>query len=177
MTGRAERIFAGRCVDAQVTRDASLGFDVTTLTFEVTRAVKGGQGDRVTVKVLGRGAGIVGMPRFRPGEEVVLFLYGESALGLSSPVGLGQGKFSVFEDKLGRRRAVNSHGNKTLFRELSPRARGRLGPAASRWKGRQSIPPDELLDLVESLVLPAAGEVQRRTPHGRGEGRTREAGR
>ena len=41
----------------------------------------------------------------------MLFLYGESASGWSSPVGLGQGKFTVFEDKLGQRRALNALGD------------------------------------------------------------------
>jgi hypothetical protein len=44
---------------------------------------------------------------FAKGERAVLFLYGENARGLTSPVGLGQGRFTVFEDKQGRKLAMN----------------------------------------------------------------------
>jgi len=156
MTDRAARIFYGRCIFAEAVHDPVLGADVTVLTFAVIRAVKGDSGGRVTVRMLRTDDS--GLPRFRPGEEVVIFLYGESRLGLSSPVGLDQGKFSVSVDKLGRRIAVNSLGNRTLFRGLSSHAAERLGPAVQRWQDRNSILAETLLDLVESLVTAELGE-------------------
>ncbi len=99
-----------------------------------------------------QGRRIEGLPVFRKGEEVVLFLYGESRSGLTSPVGFGQGKFVVGRDKEGRSMAVNAFGNRSLLRRLTPHAEGRVGREASRWRGRGGIPPDALLDMAEAIA-------------------------
>ena len=146
MTDRAATIFSGRCTDVRVVPDATLGTEVTLVTFEVDRAVKGELGPTHRIRVLGSGerSGIAGMPRFEPGEEVVLFLYGESRLGLSSPVGLGQGKFVVGADKQGRRLALRELGGEMLFDGVAPGLR-----ATER---EEALDPDALLDLVEGLL-------------------------
>jgi hypothetical protein len=158
MTERAARIFSGTCVETSVETDPTLGMRVTLATFDVDQVVKGAVGERVTVKFLGgasaSGSGfeVAGMPDLQIGEEVVLFLYGESKLGLSSPVGLGQGKFTIHRDKQGRRLAINTFGNKSLFQNLSQGAAKRLDA-----KGRQSIAesglePSKLLDMAKALA-------------------------
>jgi hypothetical protein len=159
MTQRADRIFSGQCVDVRVVEDAELGSQVTEVTFEVDQAVKGPVGDTVTIKLHGGPAGgsgddVVGQPRFEPGEEVILFLYGESSSGFTAPVGLGQGKFTVVEDKQGRRLALNEFGNKALFRKLSEDARQRLTPTdvESSVEDSRALSPEELLRFVESLA-------------------------
>ena len=113
-------------------------------TFEVERAVKGQVGESVTGRTLAAEA-IAGVPRFRPGDEVVLFLYGESALGLTSPVALGYGRFRIFEDKAGRRLAINDFGNASLLQGLSDGARLRVGA------GPRELTPHGLLDLAVAL--------------------------
>ena len=95
-------------------------------------------------------SGIAGVPTFHVGEEVVLFLYGESELGLSSPVGLGQGKFEVVETKEGGKLALNSSNNRTLFRGMDTAKRTRL-VAASGHTPERGIEPGALLDLAEEL--------------------------
>jgi hypothetical protein len=57
-------------------------------------------GRTVTIKTLassipGQSASIAGMPTFKKGEETVIFLHGNSKLGLTSPVGLYQGRLEV----------------------------------------------------------------------------------
>jgi hypothetical protein len=158
MTERAATIFSGRCIESSAAVDPDLGRVVTLATFEVDRAVKGEVGATVTIKLLGgspegaaAGNSIAGLPRFRPGEEVVLFLYGESRLGLSSPVGLGQGKFTVFEDKQGGKVAVNAFGNANLTRGLSQEAQQLLAPTLRAWSGADAVAPTTLLDMVEAL--------------------------
>jgi hypothetical protein len=153
LTAHAATIFAGRCLEVEVIDDAGLGRETTVATFDVERAVKGATGSTVTLKTIGGDDGAsAGVPRFRPGDEVVLFLYGESSLGLSSPVGLGQGRFTVFTDKQGTRLAVNDFGNRNLFLALSPSAQSSLGPALAQWKDRDHVAPDALLDMVEALT-------------------------
>ena len=158
MTARAERIFHGRCTTVERVRDEDPGLDVIRVTFEVERRVKGSAPAQITVRMLAdpavaaRNAGDGGTLRFRPGERIVLFLYGESRSGLTSPVGLGQGKFTVLEDKQGREVAVNGFGNEVLFRGLSPEAATRLGDQADAWRHREGIPPETLLRMVETLA-------------------------
>ena len=137
MTGRAVRIFSGRCIASEVVFDATAGSDVTVATFSVDRAVKGVTGRTVTVRM----SGDTKVPKFHTGEDVVLFLYGESALGLSAPVGLGQGRFTVVTDKQGRKRAINDVGNENLTR----RTGRKNGPA-------EILDPGSLLDRVERII-------------------------
>ncbi len=158
LTDRADRIFSGRCVAVRVARDPELDRDVTIVTVAVTRAVKGEIHGQVVFKMLGRqevgepeATGVEGLPRFRRGEEVILFLYGDSPAGLTSPVGFGHGKFSVTKDKKGQRQAINAFANTLLFDRLSLGAKERLAPGIERQSGRKAIPPDALLDMVEKL--------------------------
>lgn len=156
----AAKIVHGRCVDVAVETDPSLGQAVTRVTIAVTRQVKGRDGRRLTFRVLGdreeragaRGSED-GVPRFKRGEELILFLYGESRSGLTSPVGFGQGKFTVLTDKRGRRLAFNARSNEGLLRKLSPaaeeRMRSRVPPG--RIAGRD-ITVDDLLDTVRAIL-------------------------
>ena len=62
---------------------------------------------------------IADMPKYNVGEEIVLFLYPESKLGLTSPVGQGQGKFIVRNDlRSGQRMLLNDRSNYNLFARL-----------------------------------------------------------
>jgi hypothetical protein len=166
LVASAGRVVAGRCVGVRVERDPALGQWVTRATFRVERAVKGaGRGD-LTIALLGGpgpgpapdgavrpGASAPAAPAaFREGEEVVLFLYPDSRAGLTSPVGLGQGKFLVLRDKLGRPLAANGPWTGRLLDGLSPEAERRLGPAVERWRGAAGLPPDVLLDLAAALA-------------------------
>jgi hypothetical protein len=154
MTERAATIFSGRCIDVREVEDPGIGRTVTVAVFEVDRSIKGARGRRVTVKMLGGSDGkssIVGMPRFHEGEQVILFLYGESPLGLSSPVGLGQGKFSIYEDKQGRHLAVNGMGNRNLLEGLSADAKFRLGESLESTSDGRGLDPTSLLDMAKTL--------------------------
>lgn len=83
---------------------------------------------------------IPGMPGFRNGEEVVLFL--EQVPGGWIPAGLSEGKFSVTPDGSGRLRARRAASD--AFR-LTRDAAGRLVE-------HEGMAPDDDLDL-EDLVL------------------------
>ena len=162
MTERAGRIFSGHCTGVRVVEQPGRRMPVTEVTFQVDRTLKGRPGGTLTIRQPGgpsaageRSVGILGLPRFQPGEEVILFLYGESASGLTSPVGLGQGKFTVHTDKEGRRWAVNEYGNRNLFRETSEETGERRGPATKRAPG--GIPADALLESVRTLLRAEPG--------------------
>ena len=119
MVQRAGKIVSGRCTAVNVVKDAERGIPVTELTFQVHRSLKGPATDTLVIRQPGDATrpGLLGLPQFRAGEEVLLLLYGESSSGLTSPVGLGQGKFTVITDKQGKRWAVNAFGNRNLLSE------------------------------------------------------------
>ena len=50
---------------------------------------------------------VPGMPAFRRGEEVVVFLSAKNALGYPSVVGLQQGKYTVYSDESGVKQVRN----------------------------------------------------------------------
>lgn len=155
MTARADRIFSGRVVEVRLDLDDER--PVTTVTFEVDRVVKGDLEATVTLRMRGDRVAdsptrTLDRPAFRPGEEVVLFVYGDSRIGTTNPVGLYQGKFVVTEDKTGQRRAVNAHGNRGLLSNLSVEARERLELAPARVGERPRLTPSDLLDHAERLA-------------------------
>lgn len=157
MTERADRIFSGRTEQVRVVEDDPSGQLVTQVTFSVDRVVKGDVGPTVTIRLLGdrsRGPSSdwLGLPSFREGEDVVLFLYGDSRLGITSPVGFLQGKFTVIRDKSGRRRALNGWANSGLHSNLSGDARHRLGLTTTHRVSSEAPDPDALLDSVERLM-------------------------
>jgi hypothetical protein len=154
ITQRAATIFTGVCSDIHVERDPNVGW-VSVATFDVLRSVKGRQAATTTVRFVGgqpdlepRSPAIAGMPAFHRGDEVVLFLYGTSAMGLTSPVGLGQGSFTVVRDKLGKKLAINAFGNQRLLEGVSSTTRGRLGAAGAVSLGATAIDVDALLETA-----------------------------
>ena len=162
MTARAGRILHGRCVDVDIHLDPDLNQVVTDVTLQVIRRTKGEDAGRIRFRLLGdqrmeasADGSLPGIPAFRRGEEVVVLLYPESGRGLTSPVGLGQGRFSVSTDKRGRRIAVNGYANEGLFERLSPRARERV---ERRLAGKPAAPELDL-DLLLDLTVDLGGEV------------------
>jgi hypothetical protein len=161
LAAHADRIFRGRCIQAQVAIDPTLGQTVTYVSFVPEHVVRGPSSlhGTLTIKLLGNrtssagpGDAIDGLPQFEAGEEVILFLYPDSAHGLTSPVGLGQGKFRVVPDKAGKPVAANMFGNDSLFDGLSSRAQKKLGGSVERYRGAHGIPADALLDMAKALA-------------------------
>lgn len=104
MVEKADVVFVGRCLTSTAQEDPQFGQTVTVIEFEVVEALKGRLGETHTLKqyggtVAGKSHRIAGMPTYTPGEDVILFLYGESQYGLTSPVGISQGKFTFIRDE------------------------------------------------------------------------------
>ncbi len=162
LTERADRIFVGRVERVESGRDAH-GLPATWTTFAVVEKLKGAPPEHVTLKQLGAslGAGTTvvphpALPRYRPGESVVLFVHPDSGLGFTSPVGLGQGCFRL-RTADGGTVAENDVGNRNLA--PAPGA-SRQRPAASPRTATAVAPPnaaaplalDDLLVRVRALV-------------------------
>jgi hypothetical protein len=153
MTERATTIFAGRCLHVRVETDPKLRSDVTVATFRVDRSIKGSAGNTITVRMPWANVASfpAGVPSFERGDDVVLFLYGESASGMRAPVGLGQGRFRIVTDKQGHRIAINDVGNRNLMHGVSAGTRQRLDgvPGLSR---EGNLNPETLMDAVDGLL-------------------------
>ncbi|HIB54983.1 MAG TPA: hypothetical protein EYN18_00625 [Nitrospirales bacterium] len=129
MVEQAEIVFVGRCLTSTAQDDPQFGQTVTVIEFEVVEALKGQLSETHTLKQYG-GTGestshrIAGMPTYTPGEDVILFLYGESQYGLASPVGISQGKFTFVgdDDSSSPSMIVNSINNNGLLEGLGRHA-------------------------------------------------------
>lgn len=155
MSNAAEYVFEGQCVNKDTVFDTGVGQDIYVYTFRVDRVLKGDPGDSHEVRVLKSLADQNQISSFEKGEKLVLFLYGESRLGFSSPVGLGQGRFKVRELESGKKELVNEIQNRGLFNGMQtgiPRALPSQGSGALANEG--PIDYDIFMGLTEELVNP-----------------------
>ncbi len=122
MTSHAGRVVHGRVVEVREgVHPLHEQVAVTFLKVQVIEMLKGGAAREVTFMQYGSSTRqyVAHQPKYSVGEEVVLFLYPESKLGLTSPVGQGQGKFVVRNDaRSGQRMLLNEHLNHALFARL-----------------------------------------------------------
>jgi hypothetical protein len=132
---RAERIYRGTVVKIEAGSKEIGGGEIPTLTYtiRVDEPFKGsfevrkgqqmeilttfGKQPPVTVGKSRRLVSLLGMPQMEVGGTYLLFATRRSAVGLSAPVGLGQGCFRVLP-KNGGETAENEFANTGLFRGL-----------------------------------------------------------
>jgi len=116
LSNLAEQIFVGKVIN--LTDDiGEYNIPYTTITFQISRSLKGGlaEGSTFSYRQFGllkaRAVGdddkmlvvavLDGMPQYRVGEETVVFLYKAASLtGLRTAVGLAQGKFTIENGKI-----------------------------------------------------------------------------
>jgi hypothetical protein len=135
--------------------------DATTMliTLRVQEVLKGKAGETYTFRQY------VFDPRdgqqrlgYKKGESVVLILYPPSRMGLSSPVGLEQGRFRLWIDSKGTVMVANGMQNAGLFRNVAnaaPTLELKVAPAARQLLRQHvsgPIPYDQFQDIVRNLV-------------------------
>ena len=91
---------------------------------------------------------------YRKGQELLLLMNGSSRYGLTSPVGLEQGRFRIQRDRSGREVAVNGAGNARLFERLhdTPRQGGRGAHGAAGEPRRQAPRGPLALDELAAMI-------------------------
>ena len=155
MVHLADRVFLGRCLSAQEIREESIASAVVEYVFEVGQGIKGVQtGERVVFRQIRSQAGvkgIPGIPSYRRGEEVVLFLHADSRLGLTSPVGLSQGVFHLEDAGDGKRGLLNSLYNRNLTYQLGLASAQGLGISTVELHSLQDVRPIPI-EIFTSLV-------------------------
>jgi hypothetical protein len=96
---------------------------------------------------------------YRKGQHVLLLLTAPSPIGLSSPVGLEQGRFRIARDAQGREVATNGYGNAGLLSNLGSTAE-RKGIALSAPQRRMATEHRRgpiALEELRGLILRFAG--------------------
>lgn len=157
----ARDVFLGTCISNESQFDPTTQMIVTYTTFEVEQAIKGETGTTRTIKQVGGvidGEGLVmpGVPKFVPGERYMLFLPPPSSLGFSSPVGLEQGSFAVYE-RDGAAFASNGRSLSQLLEKVPSRAipaevREKILAAPPGFtRKRNELSVAELVELVRGL--------------------------
>lgn len=139
LVARSQVVFIGETVGVQsrwVSTPSGPAI-VSAVTFRVIRTLKGELGGQTQLEFLGGTVGehrmeIPGMPRFRVGDEDVLFV-DERGQPVSPVVGFMHGRFRVLEDPGTRRRSVARHNFEPL---ASVRDIGAATPAARVSAGR-----------------------------------------
>jgi hypothetical protein len=118
MTIKADKIFSGKVINIEVKKDyipsRNAYMPCTFYTFTILDKIKGSfASNTITVRFMGGtmpneklGVRVNGMPEFKMGEEVVLFLEGDNTL-YSPVIGFYQGRFTTKVDK--------STGSKMMF--------------------------------------------------------------
>lgn len=141
--------FQGKSLESHSERDSQTGSIVTYSTFEVQEVLKGDVGATHTIKQIGgklegETHQTTGVPTFTVGESYILFLYGVSASGFSSPVGLDQGKFNIIPASKGFH-VTNGRD----FKEMTLGIPDHLVPPSALIKMRQAPGSIKRLDLDE----------------------------
>ena len=135
---KADRIFVGICTAVEEITVPGTQLPATRYTFRVSESLKGQLDETVVIRQFGVrgseredrrtvGPRIPGMPAYEEGEEVILFLAGDSQVGMTSPIGFSQGAFRVI-NRGGVRSVENGVKNMGLFRGLLSESK------AAKWK-------------------------------------------
>lgn len=121
----ADRIFVGKCVSSEEIVDPVLQLPVTEHRFVVQQGIKGVDvGAEILVRQLSQ---ISGTTRHRKGERLLIFLHGDSRVGLTSPVGMGQGIFQLAKGVQGQWTVTNALRNQNLVFNLTGQLTAALG--------------------------------------------------
>lgn len=131
---KSESIVIGKVQDVSSRQDAASKEIYTYITLSVSESVKGAKGEKmVTIRQLGGSVGhlisaVPGMPSFKTGEEVVVFLTVRDKEGYPWVMGLQQGKYSVVTDENGFKQVRNELDGLQL---LSPNGSVKEGRAST----------------------------------------------
>ena len=160
ITASAQYIFAGRCLSSESRYDPDTGREVFFVKFSVAQMIKGEEVDEITFKMSKVAVDIGSVPTFTSGDEVILFLYGRSDVGFTSPVGLAQGAFSVLSSSTGEKVVVNGNNNTHLFQGIDTTKYAKRASGASFSAALDRVVPHQsgpinyqtFITVVEGMV-------------------------
>jgi hypothetical protein len=159
MVSRAQTILRGHVASAKVEPHPQFSdLQTVVVTLKVDRVLKGTAASTYTFRqYIWDFRDTSDAAGYRKADELLLFLNPTSQYGLSSPVGMEQGRFRVQRDARGNVSVLNGHGNAGLFNGvaaktnaqklvLSQQARGMLNQVTGR------VPLGALEETIQVLA-------------------------
>jgi len=127
------------------------------VTLAVSETLKGQSGPTLQFRQLNLDARDIANTGYHKADELLLFLNPVSSYGLTSPVGLEQGRFRILRDSKGNKLALNGYKNIGLFTDVANRVRSSgavLSPRAQAMLAKTSgvVSIEALEDVVRSLI-------------------------
>jgi len=156
LTKKSDSIVMARVDDAVSSWDAAHKEIYTFYTLSVLQAVKGSKGTTtITLRQLGGtvdniASVVPGMPTFKKGEEVIVFLTQKDAAGYPWVMGLQQGKYTVTAGKNGVKTVRNDLAGTELLTKGGQHEEGTTAAA---------IPLNAFLDGIKT-TLDVDGKVK-----------------
>ena len=156
LTQEAERIVHGYVVSARVEPHPQFkNLTTVVITMKVAETLKGAPAQTLEFRqfiwdIRDRWDAA----RYSKGQELLLMLGPVSPYGLSSPVGLEQGRFVITRDRAGNAQALNGRGNVGLFEDAQAQAQRRglkLSARAAALVRRTQAGPVPLADLEDTV--------------------------
>jgi hypothetical protein len=159
----AQTIVRGRVVSVKIEPHPQFpNLQTMVVTLAVTRTLKGNVPALFTFRQFMLDASDTSLPAsYKSTGEFLLFLNPVSQYGLTSPVGLEQGRFRIVPDSQGNRLAVNGRGNSGLFSEVPRKAAVRglnLSNQARQMMSSAAGPAP--LETLESAIQLLSGAPQ-----------------
>jgi hypothetical protein len=155
----AKTVVRGRVMSARVEPHPQFSnLQTVVVTLAVTKVLKGEAASTFTFRqFLWDARDVPVFAEYKRAGELLLFLNPVSPYGLTSPVGLEQGRFRILQDAKGNRYALNGRGNLGLFDQVTNKANSR-GVALSKQvremlsKSGGRVPLDALEDAIQALA-------------------------
>ncbi len=155
LTKKSDSIVMARVDDAVSSWDAGHKEIYTFYTLSVLQPVKGSKGTTITLRQLGGtvdniASVVPGMPSFKKGEEVVVFLTQKDAAGYPWVMGLQQGKYTITTGKNGVKMVRNDLVGTELLSKSGQRVDSTTAP---------DMPLNAFLDGIKTS-LDVDGKIQ-----------------
>ncbi len=160
MTHRADRIVHGSVISARVEPHPQLtNLSTVVITMQVQDTLKGKAAQTLTFRqYIWDMRDKQDAARYLKGQELLLFLNPVSQYGLTSPIGLEQGRFRITRDRTGKAYAANGRDNAGLFAGTDQRVRAqhlKLSTKAAsviQQKAPGPIPLDDMKQTIQELA-------------------------
>jgi hypothetical protein len=160
LSQRADIIIQGKVLSVRNENlPGSSNFPTVSVTLEVENMLRGPSATTFTFREAVFGfKPRTGKRNYQIGQRLILFLPSASSLGLSSPIGIEQGRFHIARNAAGAEMIVNEAGNAGLFKNVAQKVAGagkKLTPDQMRVAATERGPVrlDGFTSLTKSLIL------------------------
>jgi hypothetical protein len=159
----AQIIVRGRVISTRVEPHPQFpNLQTVVVTLSVSKSLKGEAASTLTFRqYLWDARDLPVAAGYKKAGELLLFLNPVSSYGLTSPVGLEQGRFRILRDAKGNRYVLNGRGNLGLFDQVTDKATSRGVTFSKQVREMLSKPGGQApLDSFEDAIQALAGTLK-----------------